>query len=208
MRLGSLLVLAALTVSACNSGSKDVQPEPKPSPASPASPAPAASASAPAPEGALRLGAPIETSTQEVSLTDVAKNPSAFVGKKFTTTGTVSAVCQHMGCWMEIKDDSGEAHIKMAGHAFFVPKTASGRKAKVLATLVKNDEDGPCAESNHGKMAAAGGPAAADGANKKAGATGATAAAAPKKGCKAEAEAQLGRPLAKLELLAEGVELM
>jgi hypothetical protein len=28
------------------------------------------------------------------------------------------------------------------------------------------------------------------------------------KGCKAEAEAQLGRPLAKLELVAEGVELM
>ena len=29
-----------------------------------------------------------------------------------------------------------------------------------------------------------------------------------KKGCRAEAEAQLGRPLAKLELVADGVELM
>ena len=195
MRLGSLVLVALtpLTLAACNtdsSRSKDVQPEPKAS----ATPPPPASATPP--EGALRLGAPIEASTQKVSLTDVAKNPTAFVGKKFTTTGTVSAVCQHMGCWMEIKDDSGEAHIKMAGHAFFVPKTASGRKAKVLATLVKNEEDGACAEESHGKMAAAGGAA------------GGAAAAGPKKGCKAEAEAQLGRPLAKLELLAEGVELM
>lgn len=205
MRFGSFVLLAALTVSACNtdpSRSKDVKPEPT------ASATPPASAPAPAPEGALRLGAPIEPSTEKVSLTDVARNPTAFVGKKFMTTGTVSAVCQHMGCWMEIKDDSGEAHIKMAGHAFFVPKTASGRKAKVLATLVKSEEDGPCAEESHGKMAAAGGAAAAAAPEAKKGAPGAVAAPAPKKGCKAEAEAQLGRPLAKLELLAEGVELM
>jgi hypothetical protein len=36
----------------------------------------------------------------------------------------------------------------------------------------------------------------------------ANASPAPKKGCRAEAEAQLGRPLAKLELVAAGVELM
>lgn len=207
LRTLSLFVVAALSLSACNTAPKEVQPEPKPAPS-------ATPSAAPAPEGALRLGAPIESTAQKVSLSDVAKNPSAFVGKKFATTGTVSAVCQHMGCWMEIKDDSGEAHIKMAGHAFFVPKTASGRKAKVLATLVKSDEDGACAEENHDKMAAAGGQPAPNAANapatkadpnKK---TAAAAPAAPKKGCKAEAEAQLGRPLAKLELLAEGVELM
>jgi hypothetical protein len=95
-----------------------------------------------------------------------------------------------MGCWMEIKDDAGEAHIKMAGHAFFVPKTASGHKARVLATLVKNDAEGACADEG---MAAAGEAAGAKGG---------------KSGCRAEAEAQLGRPLAKLELVAEGVELM
>ncbi len=175
-----------LALAGCNTGAKDTNVHPEPKAASSAALAPAA------PEGALRLGAPIEAAVEKVSLSDIAKNPSAFVGKKFATTGTVTAVCQHMGCWMEIKDDSGEAHIKMAGHSFFVPRTASGRKARVLATLVKSDEDGACAEDSEG-MAAAGG-------------------AAPKhakgKGCKAEAEAQLGRPLAKLELVAEGVELM
>ncbi len=189
------LSLAFGAATGCKTGTKEgeLQPEPKVAPA----PAPsAAPTTAPnAPEGSLRLGAPIEASAEKVALADIAKNPNAFVGKKFATTGTVTAVCQHMGCWMEIKDDASEAHIRMAGHAFFVPKTASGHKARVLATLVKNEAEGSCADEG---MAAAGGAAA----------TTAAAGQAPKKGCRAEAEAQLGRPLAKLELVAEGVELM
>lgn len=202
-QLGVLSVLVVLAT-ACNTASK----EPAPTPAQPTATATSTVATPkpgnPASEGALRLGAPIEASAEKVALADVAKNPNAFIGKKFATTGTVSAVCQHMGCWMEIKDDSAapgaaEAHIKMAGHAFFVPKTASGRKARVLATLVKSPEDGACAEESHDKMATAGGATAP---------TGAAGAKGAKKGCRAEAEAQLGRPLAKLELLADGVELM
>ena len=179
------LGLALLALPGCKTGANELQPEPKPASSPVAAPAP--SPAPVTPQGALRLGAPIEASAQKIALSDLAKNPSAFVGKKFATTGTVTSVCQHMGCWMEIKDDCGEAHIKMAGHAFFVPKTASGRKARVLATLVKDEAEGACADEG---MAAA------------------RAGEAPKKGCRAEAEAQLGRPLAKLELLAEGVELM
>jgi hypothetical protein len=37
---------------------------------------------------------------------------------------------------MEIKDDSTQAHIKMAGEKFFVPKTSAGHKARVAGTLV------------------------------------------------------------------------
>ena len=177
------LALAALfsgvlgVLVACNTGAKETAPAPAPT-------APAAAAAAKT-EGALQLGTPIESTVQKVALADVAKDPSAFVGKKFATTGTVTAVCQHMGCWMEIKDDSSEAHIKMAGHAFFVPKTASGKKARVLGTLVKSEAEPACSDEGHDKAAAAAG--------------------GPKKGCRAEAEAQLGRPLAKLELVADGV---
>jgi hypothetical protein len=182
--LGLLLSLAC----ACNTVPKEIEarPEPKATPTPTPTPTPAPAPTTKADEGALRLGSPIEASAEKVSLTDVAKNPNAFVGKKFATTGTVTAVCQHRGCWMEIKDDSGEAHIKMAGHAFFVPKTASGRKARVFATLVKGEDEGKCGDEG---MHAAGGGGAG-------------------KGCRAEAEAQLGRPLAKLELVADGVELM
>ena len=182
---------SALALAACDNASKTSAPASTSTPAPAASPAPAAPSAAAA-DGALRLGAPIEAAAEKVALSDVAKSPTTYVGKTFATTGTVTAVCQHMGCWMEIKDDAGEAHIKMAGHAFFVPKTASGRKARVLAKLVKADEKGACADEGHEGMAAA----HTDGKPGE------------KKGCRAEAEAQLGRPLAKLELVAEGVELM
>ncbi len=182
-------VVTLFALSACDTGAKSSTP-PAPAPSAPSAP-PAQSASS---EGALRLGSPIEASAQKVSLGDVAKSPSTYLGKTFATTGTVTAVCQHMGCWMEIKDDASEAHIKMAGHAFFVPKTASGRKARVLAKLEKAENEGACEGEGHEGMAAQGGGGDHKGKEKK--------------GCRAEAEAQLGRPLAKLELVAEGVELM
>jgi hypothetical protein len=178
MRASSLLVLVCLFAAACDTGTS-ARPEPKPAPAPP----PAAAADT----NTMKLGAAIDTSAPKIALSEVAKNPDAYVGKTFATTGTVTAVCQHMGCWMEIKDEQGEAHIKMAGHAFFVPKTASGKKARVLATLVKSEEKG-CNGAGHAEGQAAG--------------------EAKGKGCRDEAEAQLGRPLAKLELEAKGVELL
>jgi hypothetical protein len=52
-----------------------------------------------------------------------------------------------MGCWMEIKDATTEAHIKMAGEKFSVPKTSAGKQARVQGTIVDvagGDED--CAQ--------------------------------------------------------------
>ena len=170
--------LVLLVLCACDMGSSARQ-EPKPT-----TPAPNAPTQAPAPvaQSSEKFGATIDPKSEQVALSDVAKNPSAYANKTFTTTGTVSAVCQHRGCWMEIKDDKGEAHIKMAGHSFFGPRTASGKKARVQATLVKSESEGSCGEGSEKHE--------------------------PGKGCKAEAEAQLGRPLAKLELVAQGVELL
>ena len=173
-RLGLLLVFLC----ACDMGSSARQ-EPKPT----TPPAPTVAPPAPPTQASNdKFGAAIDPKSEVVALSDVAKNPSAYSNKTFTTTGTVSAVCQHRGCWMEIKDDKGEAHIKMAGHSFFVPRTASGKKARVQATLVKSENEGTCGEGSEKHE--------------------------PGKGCKAEAEAQLGRPLAKLELVAQGVELL
>ncbi|AKU97518.1 hypothetical protein AKJ09_04182 [Labilithrix luteola] len=190
MRLSLVAALAFATLaSACK------QNAPPPSESTPPTAAPSSAAAAkPASsaDGVVRLGTTIESSAQKVALADVAKDPQAFTGKTFATTGTVTAVCQHMGCWMEIKDDASEAHIKMAGHAFFVPKTASGRKARILATLEKAGAGSACADEEEPKAGAA--PAPAD---KKG-----------KSGCRAEAEAQMGHPLAKLELVAQGVELL
>ena len=138
----------------------------------PSSPTPPSGTSAPAAPSAApknALGQAIPANAAEVPLASIAKEPKSFVGKTITTTGTVTAVCQHMGCWMEIKDDVTQAHVSMAGHGFFVPKTASGRKARVQGTLTSAPDD----ESE----------------------------------CNEEAAKQLGKPVAKLQLEATGVEL-
>jgi hypothetical protein len=174
----SLLAVVAVSVSlvslvslGCNMGTA---PAPEPvkadQPAVTSSPQvkdqPAAQAAKPS--GSQLLGAPISPATPSVALASIAKDPKTYENKVVTTSGTVTAVCQHMGCWMEMKDDSGEAHVKLAGHTFFVPKDASGRHARVEAKVLRTDPSDECTQ---------------------------------------EAAEQTGKPVAKLELEATGVEL-
>jgi hypothetical protein len=166
--------LAALALMALLAACKTAPNEPTPT----QEPAPASSASAPS----SRLGAPVPAG-DAVALAAVAKDPKAYMGKTVVTTGTVQAVCQHAGCWMTLKDEGqGDAFVRMAGHSFFIPKSASGKKARVHAKLVDLEQPQPA--QNCG---AAGGD--------------------HKMGCKEEAEKQTGKPLARLELEALGVEL-
>jgi hypothetical protein len=164
----TLLVASVALLAACNSGkAPPAQVQPAPETATPAAPA-AAAAPAPPVGGALHLGAPI-TETKAVTLTEITKNAKQLEGKVVTTSGTVFAVCQAMGCWMEIKDDANaEAHVRLAGHSFFVPKTSAGHHARVQAKVLRTNPDEECAQ---------------------------------------EAEQQTGKPVAKLELEATGVEL-
>jgi hypothetical protein len=99
----------------------------------------------PTTQASLHLGEPI--SAPDAKLSDVAAHLADYKGKAFATTGIVTAVCQEMGCWMEIKDESGQAHIRMHGHAFFVPKTAPGHHARIQATVVPTKEaESDCTE--------------------------------------------------------------
>ena len=107
-------------------------------PPAPAAPAPVASASAvaaAAPATTLALGQPITSPL--VSLSDIAHDPARYRDKVIATSGKVTSVCREMGCWMELQDASGQAHVRMHGHSFFVPKTSPGHLARVQATVVK-----------------------------------------------------------------------
>jgi hypothetical protein len=133
MRTFVLILLAAAACSRASSSSSTKQAN-KPATATTAS--------------ANKLGEPIAAATPVVALGDLMKNPDAYKGKSFVTTGTVTAVCQEMGCWMEIKDATTEAHIKMAGEKFSVPKTSAGKQARVQGTIVnvQGGDDAECAQ--------------------------------------------------------------
>ena len=51
---------------------------------------------------------------------------------------------------MELADASGQAHVRMHGHSFFVPRTAPGHTARVQARLVPARAGGTDCE-NDGK---------------------------------------------------------
>jgi starvation-inducible outer membrane lipoprotein len=89
------------------------------------------------------FGAPITEKT-DTSLADLATSPANYADKTVRTTGKVVAVCKKAGCWMEIGDDASRAHIKMAGHGFFVPKTSDGHTAIVQGTVKPGAPQNEC----------------------------------------------------------------
>ena len=131
----SLVALALILASAgCNMGSPpEIERERATAPAAPPKPA------------AARFGQPI-TETKTVALEQIAKEPTAWRGKTVTTTGKVVAVCQEQGCWMEIRDGAGDANVRMHAHAFFVPRTSSGKNARVQGTVVLVKDGHECEE--------------------------------------------------------------
>ena len=130
--LGTLVLTAGLAAGGCESKA----------------PAPAASSLAGGPQAApsnasVKLGAPIRAG-QKVALASIAKDTAKYANATVTTEGRVTAVCQAMGCWMEIADTASEAHVRMSGHSFFIPKTASGRRAIVQGTVLAKPDNGEC----------------------------------------------------------------
>jgi hypothetical protein len=101
-----------------------------------------------------KFGAEITEKTN-TAIVALLKEPARFTAKTVRTEGVVSAVCKSMGCWMEIADPAGQAHIKMAGHSFFVPKDASGHRAVVQGTVLRpsNDECSEEAKAQTGAVA-------------------------------------------------------
>jgi hypothetical protein len=93
--------------------------------------------------GPVKLGAPMGESPV-VSLASILRESSKYAKTKVKTEGKVTAVCQAAGCWMEIADATGEAHIRMTGHSFLVPKSASGRRALVEGTVLPQPDNGEC----------------------------------------------------------------
>lgn len=151
-----LLALAFAGAAGCDS-TAPAQAEQKPAQSAAPGATQGSTAPAPAAEGSgtslkgRKFGQPV-TEAAETRLGDIAADPAKFADQTVRTTGTVKAVCQAAGCWMEIGDDVSRAHIKMAGHAFFVPKDGSGHTAVVQGTVKRG------AATNDCKADACGGP--------------------------------------------------
>ncbi len=104
---------------------------PAPNPASPGS----TSAPSARPRGQV-FGAPIAIESP-TKLTAIIQSPDQYRDRPVLIEGEVTGVCQEMGCWMDVREGEGGAHIRMAGHKFFVPKNAMGKRALVQGVVAK-----------------------------------------------------------------------
>jgi hypothetical protein len=107
--------------------------------------------------GARHFGAAMNAATQSVHLGEIVNAPQQYSGHSLRVEGQVVAVCQHMGCWMEIRDDRTQAHVRMHGHSFFLPRDVNGHRAAVEAMLVAAHPPTECDQSAHaatGRVAA------------------------------------------------------
>ena len=98
------------------------------------------------PNGARLFGQAIADTATTARLAQLSAAPETFNGRTIRVEGTVVAVCQEMGCWMEMRDENTQAHVRMHGHSFFLPRDVDGHRAVVQATVVPTHRPTHCDE--------------------------------------------------------------
>lgn len=92
------------------------------------------------------------TQEKAVKVADLLAAPDDYVGKTVRVDGVVQAVCQTMGCWIQLADDEAGTGIqfKVDDGVIVFPKDGKGRKASAEGTFEKIASDDPH-EMEHAK---------------------------------------------------------
>ena len=61
--------------------------------------------------------------------------------------GTVTSVCEAMGCWIKIKSANGDMMVRMKDHSFFVPVVLNGKE--VVIDGVAEEKETSVAQLKH-----------------------------------------------------------
>lgn len=74
-----------------------------------------------------------------IKVADLLAEPESYVGKTVRVDGVVQAVCQTMGCWIQLGDDENGTGIqfKVEDGVIVFPKDGKGHKASAEGTFEK-----------------------------------------------------------------------
>lgn len=136
-------IVAIVLAAACGTA-----PSPEPTvPEAPAEvPAEAAAEATPASvDGWTTYGEALPDTTP-LPVKAVFDTPDAYADKHVVVEGPVADVCQKAGCWMVVADGDRTMRIRMADHAFAVPKDCSGQTARIAGTVIAKEVDPADAE--------------------------------------------------------------
>ncbi len=88
-----------------------------------------------------KLGKPL-TIKEPMPLAMILAKPDNYLGKTVQVKGKVTEVCEMMGCWMELVNDSGRRiRIKVNDGEIEFPKDSPGKPAIAEGTLTKLELD-------------------------------------------------------------------
>jgi hypothetical protein len=82
------------------------------------------------------------TLTTATAIADILAAPEAYLGKTVRVDGTVSAVCEEMGCWIELSDPRTNKGLrfKVEDGVIVFPLSAKGRQASAQGAVEKIGE--------------------------------------------------------------------
>ena len=82
------------------------------------------------------------TVEEKTEISAIISNPEEYLGEKVLVEGEIVAVCQHMGCWMEVANEEGEKiKVKVKDGEIVFPKEGTGRTALVEGEVYKIELD-------------------------------------------------------------------
>jgi hypothetical protein len=83
-------------------------------------------------------GVKLQTATP---INELLSHPDQYVGKTVRVDGVIAAVCEEMGCWMELSDPATKAALrfKVDDGVIVFPVSAKGKTASAEGTFVKAD---------------------------------------------------------------------
>ena len=76
----------------------------------------------------VKLGKPLALK-EPVPLAALMAHPAWYIGHTVQVKGKISAVCQMMGCWMDLTDGGQKIRIKVNDGEIVFPKDSSGKTA-------------------------------------------------------------------------------
>ena len=85
-------------------------------------------------------GAPF-TLEKTMPAKELLQDPDKYVGQTIRIEGTVSDVCQKMGCWMVISEEDKHMRITTKSHKFFVAKDGAGNRCHVEGEVIARELD-------------------------------------------------------------------
>ena len=88
--------------------------------------------------------------TTVTKVADLLASPDQYLGKHVRVDGTVKAVCQNMGCWIQIADDEKSEGIqfKVDDGVIVFPKDAKGKRASAEGTFERLPAEGEAAAAD------------------------------------------------------------